>query len=42
MPDSHIAPDTLSNFEREQLKDALKVVQDMQSALEQRYQLSRF
>ncbi len=41
-PDSYLPPETLSNFEREQLKDALRVVSDMQDALGQRYQSGRF
>ncbi len=41
-PDSHVRPDELSNFERAQLKDAFKVVADMQEALGQRYQVGRF
>ncbi len=41
-PDSFIAPESLSNFEREQLKDAFRVVAQMQDALGQRYQSGRF
>jgi CBS domain-containing protein len=41
-PDSYVRPDELSNFEREQLKDAFKVVANMQDALGQRYQVGRF
>jgi CBS domain-containing protein len=41
-PDSYLRPDELSNFERAQLKDAFKVIADMQDALGQRYQVGRF
>ena len=41
-PDSYLRPDALSNFERAQLKDAFKVIADMQDALGQRYQVGRF
>jgi CBS domain-containing protein len=40
--DNFIAPDALSNFERDHLKDAFAVVRTMQSALGQRYQAGRF
>ncbi|MBF0589497.1 MAG: cyclic nucleotide-binding/CBS domain-containing protein [Magnetococcales bacterium] len=41
-PDNFFPPDDLSDLERHHLKDAFSVVQTIQSALEQRYQLSRF
>ena len=37
-----IAPDELSNFERNHLKDACEIVRTMQSALGQRFQAGRF
>lgn len=40
--DNFMAPNELSNFEREHLKDAFRVVQTLQAALEQRYQSGRF
>lgn len=40
--DNFMAPSELSNFEREHLKDAFRVVQTLQAALEQRYQSGRF
>ena len=41
-PDNYLDPDKLSRLEREHLKDAFKVIQSMQSALEHRYQAGRF
>jgi CBS domain-containing protein len=38
LPDNHLAPSELSNFERTQLCDAFAVVQTLQSVLGQRYQ----
>jgi CBS domain-containing protein len=35
--DNHLAPATLSNFERSQLKDAFGVVKTLQDVLAQRY-----
>jgi CBS domain-containing protein len=40
--DNFMAPNELSNFEREHLKDAFRVVLTLQAALEQRYQSGRF
>ncbi|MBU2479057.1 MAG: cyclic nucleotide-binding protein, partial [Gammaproteobacteria bacterium] len=40
--DNFMAPSELSNFEREHLKDAFRVVLTLQAALEQRYQSGRF
>ncbi len=40
-PDNFLAPDNLSQFERNHLKDAFQVVSTMQSALEKRYQATR-
>jgi CBS domain-containing protein len=40
--DSWLPLDELSNFERTQLKDAFKVVAELQEALSQRHQLARF
>lgn len=40
-PDNFLAPDDLSQFERNHLKDAFQVVSTMQSALEKRYQAGR-
>jgi len=39
-PDNFVAPDSLSGFERRHLKDAFKIVSQMQKALAQRYQTS--
>ncbi|MGS5086668.1 putative nucleotidyltransferase substrate binding domain-containing protein [Hydrogenophaga sp. A37] len=39
LPDNHINPDDLSNFERHQLKDAFVVVQTVQSVMGQRYRM---
>ncbi len=36
-PDNHAAPAALSNLERSQLRDAFRVVQELQSVLAQRY-----
>jgi len=41
-PDNYLDPDKLSRLEREHLKDAFKIIQSMQSALEHRYQAGRF
>lgn len=41
-PDNHLRPDSLSNFERTQLKDAFTVVQTLQAVLSQRYTAGRF
>lgn len=41
-PDNHMRPDSLSNFERTQLKDAFTVVQTLQAVLAQRYTAGRF
>jgi CBS domain-containing protein len=35
--DNHLRPDTLSNFQREQLKDAFGVVKSLQDVMAQRY-----
>lgn len=40
-PDNFLAPNDLSQFERNHLKDAFQVVSTMQSALEKRYQAGR-
>jgi CBS domain-containing protein len=40
--DNYLAPDDLSALERKHLKDAFKVIQDMQETMEHRYQLARF
>jgi CBS domain-containing protein len=40
-PDNFLAPDDLSQFERNHLKDAFQIVNTMQSALEKRYQAGR-
>lgn len=42
LPDNHLHPEELSNFEQSQLKDAFVVVQSMQKALGHRYQAGRF
>ena len=42
VPDNHLRPEELSNFEQTQLKDAFVVVQSMQKALGHRYQAGRF
>lgn len=41
-PDNFLSPGELSHFERTQLKDAFKVVAEMQDAVGQRYQTARF
>jgi CBS domain-containing protein len=41
-PDNYLPPDNLSELERKHLKDAFKVIQDMQDAMDHRYQLARF
>jgi CBS domain-containing protein len=41
-PDNYLAPDDLSILERKHLKDAFKVIEEMQDAMEHRYQLARF
>ncbi|MCK6426787.1 MAG: DUF294 nucleotidyltransferase-like domain-containing protein [Burkholderiaceae bacterium] len=41
-PDNFLDPDTLSNFERRQLKEAFGVVQKLQQVLSQRYTAGRF
>jgi CBS domain-containing protein len=41
-PDNYLAPDDLSMLERKHLKDAFKVIEEMQDTMEHRYQLARF
>jgi CBS domain-containing protein len=41
-PNNYLAPDGLSELEREHLKDAFKVIQTMQETLSNRYQGGRF
>jgi CBS domain-containing protein len=41
-PDNYLAPDDLSVLERKHLKDAFKVIEEMQETMEVRYQLARF
>jgi CBS domain-containing protein len=41
-PDNYLAPDDLSALERKHLKDAFKVIEEMQGTMENRYQLGRF
>ncbi len=41
-PDNHLRPDSLSSFERGQLKQAFSVVQTLQSVMAQRYTAGRF
>ena len=41
-PDNYLSPDQLSDLERRHLKDAFRVIQDMQETLENRYQGGRF
>lgn len=41
-PDNHLRPDSLSSFERAQLKQAFAVVQTLQSVMAQRYTAGRF
>ena len=40
--DNYLPPKELSELERQHLKTSFKVIQEMQSALEHRYQLARF
>jgi CBS domain-containing protein len=40
--DNYLAPDELSDLERRHLKDAFRVIQDMQETMENRYQGGRF
>jgi len=40
--DNYLPPQSLSEFERQHLKQAFKVIQLMQETLENRYQLGRF
>ena len=40
--DNYLSPDDLSELERRHLKDAFRVIQDMQETLENRYQGGRF
>jgi CBS domain-containing protein len=40
--DNYMSPDDLSDLERKHLKDAFRVIQDMQETLESRYQGGRF
>ena len=42
VPDNYMAPEELSNFERNHLKDAFAVVRTLQASLGQRYQTGRF
>jgi CBS domain-containing protein len=41
-PDNYLAPDDLSDLERKHLKDAFKVIAEMQGTMENRYQVGRF
>jgi CBS domain-containing protein len=41
-PDNYLSPEQLSELERKHLKDAFRVIQEMQSTLENRYQSGRF
>jgi CBS domain-containing protein len=41
-PDNYLAPDELSDLERRHLKDAFRVIQDMQETMNSRYQGGRF
>ncbi len=41
-PDNYLAPGDLSELERKHLKDAFKVIQNMQETMEHRHQLARF
>ncbi|MEO8124119.1 MAG: putative nucleotidyltransferase substrate binding domain-containing protein [Burkholderiales bacterium] len=41
-PDNFLLPDELSQFERTQLKDAFKIVAEIQNAVGQRYQVASF
>ena len=40
--DNYLAPDELSDLERRHLKDAFRVIQDMQETMDNRYQGGRF
>ena len=40
--DNYLPPQDLSELERRHLKDAFRVIQDMQNTLENRYQSGRF
>jgi CBS domain-containing protein len=42
MADNYLPPDDLSELERRHLKDAFRVIQEMQHTLESRYQSGRF
>jgi CBS domain-containing protein len=41
-PDNYLSPNELSDLERRHLKDAFRVIQDMQETMENRYQGGRF
>jgi CBS domain-containing protein len=41
-PDNYMSPEELSDLERRHLKDAFRVIQEMQDAMENRYQGGRF
>jgi CBS domain-containing protein len=41
-PDNYLSPEELSDLERRHLKDAFRVIQEMQDAMESRYQGGRF
>ncbi len=41
-PDNYLDPKDLSELERKHLKDAFKVIQEMQETMDHRYQLARF
>ncbi|MBF0620363.1 MAG: cyclic nucleotide-binding/CBS domain-containing protein [Magnetococcales bacterium] len=41
-PNNYLPPEELTPFERDHLKDAFLIVRTMQSAMEQKYQISRF
>ncbi|MCU7933034.1 MAG: CBS domain-containing protein [Candidatus Thiodiazotropha sp. (ex Codakia rugifera)] len=41
-PDNYLSPEELSDLERRHLKDAFRVIQEMQDAMENRYQGGRF
>jgi CBS domain-containing protein len=41
-PDNYLSPDELSDLERRHLKDAFRVIQDMQETMDNRYQGGRF
>ena len=40
--DNYLSPDDLSDLERRHLKDAFRVIQDMQETMDNRYQGGRF